>query len=333
MNKTILITGGAGYIGSHMLLYLKDRGFTPIAFDSLARGHRDAVGDTLLVQGDLRSQDDLDQLFENHKIDLVMHFAALTYVDESVRNPELYHENNVAGTLNLLAAMKKFNVDKFVFSSSCAVYGEPHEIPIPESHPKNPISPYGENKLEVEKALELSASDSHLKSIALRYFNASGADAKGRAGERHDPETHIIPLVLMEAMRIKNGGDPKDSKLKVFGQDFETKDGTAVRDYIHVEDLACAHLLAAERLFNEKVAGFEAYNLGNGAGFSVLDVISIARDVTNQPIAFTNHPRREGDPAKLIGNFEKAKKDLGWTPKYTNLEEIIQTAWDWMNRK
>jgi UDP-glucose-4-epimerase GalE len=312
-----------------MNLVLQDAGHEVIVFDNLARGFKDAVIGATLIEGDLRSRDDLDQLFKSHAIDLVMHFAALTYVDESVKHPQTYFENNVEGTLNLLSAMENHGVNKFVFSSSCAVYGEPIHIPITEAHLKAPISPYGENKLAVEEAL-IAATKKGLKSISLRYFNAAGADKNLRAGERHDPETHLIPLVLMEALRIKNGGDATDTKLKVFGQDFATKDGTPVRDYIHVEDLCRAHVCAAYRLNDHLVEGSEAYNLGNGQGFSVLEVIDAARRVTKQDITYREMPRREGDPAKLIGDASLAQTQLHWKPKYTDLGDIIETAWQFM---
>jgi UDP-glucose-4-epimerase GalE len=225
--------------------------------------------------------------------------------------------------------MENHGIKRLVFSSSCAVYGEPVHIPITEAHPKAPISPYGENKLAVEEAL-IDAAKKGLKSISLRYFNAAGADKNLRAGERHDPETHLIPLVLMEALRVKDGGDPKDTKLKVFGKDFDTKDGSAVRDYIHVEDLCRAHVCAAHRLNDHLVEGTEAYNLGNGQGFSVLEVIDAARRVTKQDITYREMPRREGDPARLIGDASLARTQLHWTPRYTDLGDIIETAWQFM---
>ena len=325
----ILVTGGAGYIGSHMNLVLQDAGHAVTVFDNLSRGFNDAVKGATLIEGDLRSPDDLDRLFKFNPFDLVMHFAALTYVDESVKNPHLYFANNVVGTLNLLSAMENHGLNKLVFSSSCAVYGEPIQVPITESHPRSPISPYGENKLAVEEEL-LDATKKGLKSISLRYFNAAGADKNLRAGERHDPETHLIPLVLMEALRIKKGGDARDTKLKVFGKDFDTKDGSPVRDYIHVEDLCHAHMAAAQRLTNNLVEGNEAYNLGNGKGFSVLEVIDAARRVTKQNITYREMPRREGDPAKLIGDASLAKSELHWTPQYKDLGDIIETAWQYM---
>jgi UDP-glucose-4-epimerase GalE len=325
----VLVTGGAGYIGSHMLLMLKEHGYHPIVFDNLERGFRDAVRDALFVEGDLRSTSALNELFTSHPIDLVMHFAALTYVDESVKYPNLYYENNVIGTLNLIKAMEDKGLNKLVFSSSCAVYGEPHMIPINEDHAKNPISPYGKNKLEVEVALQ-SASERGLKSISLRYFNAAGADHLARVGERHNPETHLIPLILKEALRLQRGGKAHDSTLKVFGHDFKTRDGSAIRDYIHVEDLCQAHMLAASRLQDGFAIGAEAYNLGNGEGFSVLEVVKVAREVTQQNIEYRLMPRRLGDPAELIGDASLAKKVLHWTPKYQELAIIIESAWHFM---
>jgi UDP-glucose 4-epimerase len=325
----VLVTGGAGYIGSHMLLALKEKGMQPIVFDSLIRGFSDAVGDVPLIEGDLRSPDELVHFFNFHEIDLVMHFASLTYVDESVKNPHLYYENNVIGSLNLLQAMQDAKVDKLVFSSSCAVYGEPQQIPLTEDHPKLPLSPYGENKLAIEEALKEGAVRG-LKSISLRYFNAAGADHDLRAGERHDPETHLIPLVLKEALRLKNGGKVSDTSLKVFGHDFKTEDGSPVRDYIHVEDLCRAHLAAAYRLLEGLVEGAEAYNLANGQGFSVLEVIQVAREVTGQAITYRLMPRRIGDPAKLIGDASLAKTQLHWTPHFQDLSVIIESAWQYM---
>jgi UDP-glucose-4-epimerase GalE len=315
-----------------MNLVLKDAGHAVTVFDNLSRGFADAVKGATLIEGDLRSTDDLDRLLKFNAFDLVMHFAALTYVDESVKNPHLYYANNVVGTLNLLSAMEDHGINKLVFSSSCAVYGEPVHTPITEAHPKSPISPYGENKLAVEEAL-LDNIKKGLKSISLRYFNAAGADKALRAGERHNPETHLIPLVLMEALRIKKGGDPTDTKLKVFGKDFDTTDGSAVRDYIHVEDLCRAHVCAAHRLMDHLVEGTEAYNLGNGQGFSVLEVIDAARRVTKQDITYQEMPRRAGDPARLIGDASLAKSQLHWTPRYRDLGDIIETAWQFMLKK
>lgn len=332
MSVKILVVGGAGYIGSHMLLALQDAGYDAVVFDNLSRGHADAVGLAPLVVGDLRSPADLDACFSAHRIDLVMHFAALAYVGESVSEPELYYQNNVVGALNLLASMRRHGVNKLVFSSTCATYGEPDRVPIVETHPQRPINPYGRNKLMIEQALSDYAVAYGFQSVSLRYFNAAGCDPQGRAGERHNPETHLIPLVLAEAMRLQRGGAPQATALRVFGSDFATADGSCVRDYIHVADLCQAHLLAAQRLFAGKVQGAEFFNLANGAGFSVLEVIEACEAVTGQPIAYLLEPRRAGDPALLIGDARRASEVLGWKPALTELREIIRTAWTWMNR-
>lgn len=330
MKKNVLVAGGAGYIGSHMVLALEDTGFLPVAFDNLSRGHADAVGNTPLVVGDLRSAADLEACFATHRIDLVMHFAALAYVGQSVIEPELYYQNNVVGALNLLAVMRKHGVGRLVFSSTCATYGEPENVPIAETHVQRPINPYGRTKLMIEQALCDYSNAYGIKSVSLRYFNAAGCDPRGRAGERHDPETHLIPLVLAEAMRVKNGGHPTETALRVFGSDFTTPDGSCVRDYIHVSDLCQAHLLAAERLLANKAQGAEVYNLANGVGFSVLEVVKACREVTGQPIEYQLMPRRAGDPGTLIGDRRRALEVLGWKPEFTELKAIIRTAWEWM---
>jgi len=329
LKQNVLVVGGAGYIGSHMVCTLQDAGHTPIIFDNLSRGHADAVGNASLFVGDLRSQEDLDNCFKKHPISLVMHFAALAYVGESVLQPELYYQNNVVGALNLLSAMRRHDVKHLVFSSTCATYGEPEELPLRETNKQSPINPYGRTKLMIEQALTDYGLAYGLQSVALRYFNAAGADPSGRVGERHSPETHLIPLVLAEALRLKNGGDPEQTMLAVFGNDFATPDGSCIRDYIHVSDLCQAHLNAAERLWQGKVSGMEAYNLANGLGFSVLEVIQACREITGQAIQYKLEPRRAGDPSSLIGSASKATEVLGWLPKITNHQEIIQTAWKW----
>ncbi|OYU12443.1 MAG: UDP-glucose 4-epimerase GalE [Comamonadaceae bacterium PBBC1] len=328
----ILVIGGAGYIGSHMVLALQDAGHEVLVFDNLSRGFSDAVGSAPLVVGDLRNASHLDTLFATYRIRLVMHFAALAYVGESVTAPELYYQNNVVGALNLLVAMRRHGVDKLVFSSTCATYGEPDAVPISEAHPQRPINPYGRTKLMMEQALADYATAYGNQSISLRYFNAAGADALGRVGERHDPETHLIPLVLAEALRLQNGGNPADTALQVFGNDFDTADGSCVRDYIHVTDLCQAHLLAAQRLLSGQSQGAEFYNLANGAGFSVIEVIETCRQVTGQPIHFKMKPRRAGDPAVLIGDASRAHAVLGWKPAIGDMHDIIQSAWAWMQR-
>lgn len=327
----VLIVGGAGYIGSHMALMLAEQGWGVTVFDNLARGHRDAVHGAF-VEGDLLVQEDLTRLFANHTFDLVLHFAAFAYVGESVEQPLLYYRNNFAGTLNLLEAMQAHGLDKLVFSSTCATYGEPHAIPIPEDHPQRPINPYGASKLMVEQILRDAAVAYGLQSVALRYFNAAGCDAQGRLGERHDPETHLIPLVLQEALRVQRSRDPADTRLVVFGDDYATPDGTCVRDYIHVTDLCSAHLRAAERLLDGHCAGFEAYNLGNGKGYSVLEVIAACRRVTGLDIRYRLAPRRHGDPAQLVGSAVRAGDVLKWQPRYAEIDEMVGTAWSWMER-
>lgn len=330
MKETILVVGGAGYIGAHMVLSLQNAGYVVMAFDNLSRGHTDAIPEALLLVGDLRSPDDLEKCFRTKRIDLVMHFAALAYVGESVIEPELYYQNNVAGTLNLLATMRRHQVERLVFSSTCATYGEPNCLPLVESHSQQPVNPYGRTKLVIEQALGDYGAAYGLQSISLRYFNAAGCDPLGRAGERHNPETHLIPLVLAEALRLKNGGVPEETALRVYGKDFPTADGSCVRDYIHVSDLCNAHLLAATRLLANRVKGAEFYNLANGDGFSVLEVISMCREVTGQPIVYRVMPRRPGDPAALVGDANAAAAVLGWAPGIPELRRIIETAWDWM---
>jgi UDP-glucose 4-epimerase len=330
MQKTILVVGGAGYIGSHMVLALQDAGYAVAAFDNLSCGFADAVGSVPLVVGDLRSPADLDACFSKQRFDLVMHFAALAYVNDSVTAPELYYQNNVVGTLNLLAVMRSHRVGRMVFSSTCATYGVPESLPIDETHPQRPISPYGRTKLISEQVLEDYAAAYGLQSTSLRYFNAAGCDPQGRCGERHYPETHLIPLVLAEALRVKKGGSPESTGLCVFGTDLATVDGSCVRDYIHVEDICRAHLLAAERLLAGKVQGAEFYNLANGTGFSVLEVIAACREVTGQPIMYRAMPPRPGDPAVLIGDAARAAEILGWWPVHDDLVQIIATAWRWV---
>jgi len=330
MSKSILVIGGAGYIGSHMLLALQEAGYSVVVFDNLSRGHSDAAGSAPLIVGDLRSPADIDACLSKHDFDLIMHFAALAYVGESVTEPELYYQNNVAGTFNLLSSMRKHGVGRLVFSSSCATYGTPDSVPIPETHPQHPINPYGRTKLMIEQAITDYAMAYGFQTVSLRYFNAAGCDPQGRVGERHDPETHLIPLVLAEAMRVKKGGNPTETKLHVYGTDFQTKDGSCLRDFIHVSDLCNAHLLAAERLLANQTQGAEFYNLATGSGFSVLDVIAACRVVTGQTIEYRSVPRRAGNPAILVGDARKAAEILGWQPKITNLRTIIETAWTWM---
>ena len=326
-----LVLGGAGYIGSHMVHALRDAGHAVTVFDNLSRGFAEAVPDGVpLVRGDLGVPGDLDRALRAGPFDVVMHFAAYAYVGESVHEPELYYQNNFCGSLNLVAAMRRHGLQSLVFSSTCATYGEPDRLPIPETHPQRPINPYGRSKWMVEQMLADQALAHGLRSISLRYFNAAGADRNGRAGECHDPETHLIPLVLQEALRLQLGGDPEATALKVFGTDLPTSDGSCVRDYIHVEDLCQAHLRAAERLAVGQATGAEFYNLANGAGFSVLEVIQSCTRVTGQAIRWQRLPRRAGDPAVLVGNATLAREVLGWTPSIQRLDDIVATAWRWM---
>lgn len=313
----ILVVGGAGYIGSHCVKELRRQGYETVTFDNLVYGHRDAVKGGVFEEGDMSDTERLREVFRTYRIAGVMHFAAYAYVGESVTDPEKYYFNNVAATLNLLKVMREFGVDKFIFSSTCATYGVPTQIPIPETHPQAPINPYGASKLMVERVLADYGRAYDLKSICFRYFNAAGADPDGDIGERHDPETHLIPLVLRAAM----GGTP----LKVFGDDYPTPDGTCIRDYIHVIDLARAHILGLERL----LAGGQSaiYNLGNGSGYSVKEVIETSERITGRKVPFEVAPRREGDPPQLIGSAEKAITELGWKPEFAKLDQIIETAW------
>ncbi|NJK41967.1 MAG: UDP-glucose 4-epimerase GalE [Acaryochloridaceae cyanobacterium SU_2_1] len=324
MNKpTVLVTGGAGYIGSHAVLALQDAGYGVIVLDNLVYGHRDLVESVLQVEficGDISDRTLLDQLFSQHNIAAVMHFAAYAYVGESVEDPAKYYRNNVAGTLTLLEAMLQANIFNFVFSSTCATYGNPHQIPIPEEHSQAPINPYGMTKLMIENILSDFDQAYRLRSVRFRYFNAAGADPEGRLGEDHQPETHLIPLVLLTALGQRD-------HIAIFGTDYKTADGTCIRDYIHVSDLAQAHVLGLDYL----LSGGETsvFNLGNGDGFSVREVIEAAKKVTQKPISVIEEYRRAGDPAILIGSAAKARKILNWQPQYADLEVILTHAWQW----
>jgi len=314
----ILVVGGPGYIGSYMCKYLSKHGYTPIVLDNLSRGHRQAVRWGPFIEGSMANSGLLKQIFSEHEIAAVMHFAAFCYVGESVAQPAMYYQNNVASTLTLLEIMVEKGINNFIFSSSCAVYGEPIQIPITENHPQNPINPYGRTKLMVEQILEDFRDACGLNSTSLRYFNAAGADPDGELGEDHRPETHLIPLVLKAA--LSRGGE-----INIFGDDYPTRDGTCIRDYIHIDDLAQAHLLALERLLNGSPGG--NYNLGNGEGYSVKEVIEVARSVTGRPIPSKVTKRRPGDPAILVSSSEKASRELGWNPRFPDLKTIIETAW------
>ncbi len=316
----ILITGGAGYIGSHVNKKLNEKGYETLVFDNLVYGHKEFVRWGKLILGDLGNLEQIRLVFAKYPISAVMHFAAFAYVGESVINPQKYYLNNVKNTLNLLQVMLENNVEYFIFSSTCATYGIPQKIPIPEDHPQNPINPYGRSKLMVERILEDYSKAYGLRYVSLRYFNAAGADPECEIGEWHEPETHLIPSVLDVAIG-------KSESIKVFGTDYPTPDGTCIRDFIHVSDLADAHILALEHLI--KGGKSDVFNLGNGNGFSVLEVIKAAEEVTKRKIKFIKSDRRPGDPPILVGSSKKAKNILGWSLKYHDLSLIIETAWEW----
>ncbi len=318
---SILVCGGAGYIGSHTVSALREKGKEVVVYDNLQKGHRRAVpkGVSFYI-GDLRSKETLEGVFEKENIEAVIDFAADSLVGESVEDPLKYYNNNVCGTVSLLETMAKFGVESIVFSSTAATYGEPENIPILETDRTEPKNPYGDSKLTVEKILKWADPAYNIKYTALRYFNAAGAHLSGNIGEDHNPETHLIPLILQVPLGLRD-------TIYIFGTDYETKDGTCVRDYIHVTDLSEAHILALERLMQ----GGESriYNLGNGRGFSVREVIETARKITGREIKAVESERRPGDPAVLIASSEKAKSELGWSPEYNDLEKIIETAWKW----
>ncbi|MBE9213553.1 UDP-glucose 4-epimerase GalE [Plectonema cf. radiosum LEGE 06105] len=325
--STILVTGGAGYIGSHTVLALKQAGYEVLILDNLVYGHRDLVEQVLqveLIEGDTSDRDLLDKLFATRNIAAVMHFSAYAYVGESVTDPAKYYRNNVIGTITLLEAMLAASVKKFVFSSTCATYGVPEMVPMPEDHPQNPINPYGATKLMVERILADFNEAYDFRSVRFRYFNAAGADPSGLLGEDHNPETHLIPLVLQTALG-------KRESISIFGTDYPTKDGTCVRDYIHVSDLADAHVLGLEYLLKGGDSDF--FNLGNGNGFSVKEVIEAAQLITGKEIKVVECDRRPGDPPALIGSAQKAHKILGWQPQYTSLKDIITHAWEWHQKR
>ena len=325
--QTILVTGGAGYIGSHAALALKKAGYEVIILDNLSYGHQEIVDNVVqakLIIGDTSDRALLDELFTTYKIDAVMHFAAYIAVGESVKEPGKYYRNNVASTLNLLEAMLAHGINKIVFSSTCAVYGMPKEVPMTENHPHNPLSPYAASKDMVEQILRDFDTAFGLKSVAFRYFNACGADPSGRLGEDHFPETHLIPLALLTALK-------KRQSLYIFGTDYDTPDGTCVRDYIHVNDLADAHVLGLEYLLSGGES--DVFNLGNGNGFSVREVIETARQVTGLSIPAIESDRREGDAPILVGSSKKVRDKLGWNPNYADLKQIISHAWQWHQKQ
>lgn len=317
----VLVLGGAGYIGSHMCRLLAASGEPFVVFDNLEQGHRAAIGGAEFVQGDLRNPEALRGVFSHFpEIDVVLHFAAWISVGESVRDPLKYYRNNTAGVMNLLDAMRAAGKGKIVFSSTAAVYGEPEYVPIDEDHPKSPTSPYGESKLWVERMLAAADRAHGIRSVCLRYFNASGADPSAEIGEDHHPEEHLIPLAIAAAAGTRPA-------LKVFGTDWDTPDGTCVRDYVHVNDLAEAHLLAVRHL---RTGGeSRAYNLGNGQGFSVREVLRTVGEAVGREVPAEDAPRRPGDPARLIASSERIRRDWGWTPQFSDLREIVDHAWAW----
>lgn len=317
----VLVCGGAGYIGSHTVYELIERGHSVVVVDSLIKGHKAAVhNDAKFYLGDIRDEEFMDRVFKENNIDAVIDFAAFSLVGESVNEPFKYYENNVYGTLKLLEAMERAGVKKIVFSSTAATYGEPENDIIVESDKTNPTNPYGETKLTVEKMLKWADNAYGIKFVALRYFNAAGAHISGKIGEDHSPETHLIPIILQTALGQRE-------KMFIFGDDYDTPDGTCVRDYIHVTDLADAHIKALEKLFKTNESGI--YNLGNGKGFSVKEVIEKAKKVTGKDFKVEIEARRSGDPSTLIASSEKAIKELGWKPKFNTLDKIIETAWNW----
>ncbi|MBA2493593.1 MAG: UDP-glucose 4-epimerase GalE [Acidobacteria bacterium] len=315
----ILVTGGAGYIGSVVVEDLRKNGEEVLVLDNLSYGHKQAVDKNVtFYEGNIGDEKLVSQILKQHEIQACMHFSAFAYVGESVENPKIYYENNVGQTLRLLNVLIENNIKKFVFSSTCATYGEPQKVPIDETHPQHPTNPYGWSKFMVERILESYDAAYGLKFVALRYFNACGATRK--CGEDHDPETHLIPLVLFAAQG-------KLPFISIFGDDYPTLDGTAIRDYIHIADLSQAHLLALEHLRQNKNSEF--INLGNGQGFSVKEVIETARKITGRNIEVKIAPRRLGDPSRLVADAKKARQVLGWKPRFPDLESIIESAWAW----
>ena len=320
MSETVLVTGGAGYIGSHACKVLSRAGYRPVVFDNLSRGHRAAVRWGPLIEGDLAGRDKLTAALRHYGVAYVMHFAAFAYVGESVTDPALYYANNLGGTLSLLEAMREAGVDKIVFSSTCATYGIPAEVPIRENSPQLPVNPYGETKLAIERALHWYGEAYGLRSISLRYFNAAGADPEGEIGERHEPETHLVPLVLEAALGRRR-------QIDIYGTDYQTPDGTAIRDYIHVQDLAEAHLRALEHLGAGRHS--VALNLGTGRGRSVREVIRAVESVSGKAVPCRETARRPGDPPILVADPRFAAELLGWRARISDLDTIVRTALVW----
>ena len=323
-SSTVLVTGGAGYIGAHTCKALHQSGYLPVTYDNLSTGHREAVRWGPLEVGDILDGGRLDEVVDRYQPKAVLHFAALAYVGESVIEPAKYWRNNVSGSLSILDAMARGGIDRMVFSSTCATYGEPGHLPIVESEPQQPINPYGTTKLVVESMLKGYAGNNQIRSVCLRYFNAAGADPDGQIGESHDPETHLIPLVLAAAY-------PGASPVTVFGENYATADGTCIRDYIHVSDLARAHVLALAYLADNP--GAHAFNLGHDTGISVMEIIEAAQRITGRDIAYTIGARRPGDPPKLVSDSSLAKTRLGWRTEASDLDTIITTAWNWLKQQ
>jgi len=321
----ILVTGGAGYIGSHTVRALRKSGFDPLIFDDFSTGHRDFVGENNLFEGSLCNPNDLQRAFESYPIEGVLHFAGKALVPESHRMPELYYVTNVLGGVHLLTAMKNAGVKAIIFSSTCATYGIPETVPIDEKTPQHPINPYGETKLAFEKALHWFQDTYGIEYLSLRYFNAAGADGDGSIGEDHDPETHLIPLVLDAAMGRK-------PEIRIFGTDYPTTDGTCVRDYIHVSDLASAHVVGLQALLAGDIKS-QAVNLGTGQGYSVREVVETARRITGVDFVVKEAPRREGDPPALVAAVDRARSSLGWKAERSSLLEIISSAWKWHRQR
>jgi UDP-glucose-4-epimerase GalE len=320
----ILVSGGAGYIGSHTVKALKAAGFQPLIFDNFSTGHRSFVKATPAFEGDICNPADLDRVFAEYSIDGVLHFAGRALVGESVHRPDLYYETNVIGGINLLRAMKHRGAKHLIFSSTCATYGTPQHVPIREDHPQNPINPYGETKLAFERAMRWFHESDGLEYLSLRYFNAAGADAEGEFGEDHDPETHLIPLVLDVA-----AGRRKEAQ--IFGTDYATPDGTCLRDYVHVSDLARAHVAGLQALMRGGIES-QAINLGTGQGCSVRQIIDAVRRITGRDFPVRETARRPGDPAELVASTDRARALLGWTPVESDLDGIVRSAWKWASR-
>lgn len=316
----ILVTGGAGYIGSHTVKILLEKGYEPVIFDNLSSGHRELLPGGIFIQADLREKERIEKVIREYRIEAIIHFASLIQVGESYDNPRLYYTHNLITTLNLLEAMLEAGVKKFVFSSSAAVYGEPRFVPITEDHPVNPTNPYGQTKAFIEKILADYGRAHGLSYISLRYFNAAGADLDGRRGELHEPETHLIPNIMLHLLN-------KKPYFELYGDDFPTPDGTAIRDYIHVLDLAEAHVLALRSMEDKPVQA--VFNLGTGQGYSVREIISWVERITGKKVNLRIRPRRRGDVPILMASKEKATRELQWEPRYSDIETIIRTAWQW----